>query len=447
MLPDDILLAIFDFWEEEYLQTKTQIEAWQPLVHVCQRWRNVVFGSPHRLNLRLACTAKTPVRDTLDVWSPLPLVIRDSASLAEDVDSIVAGLKRSDRVHTIELFDIKNSPLEKVLAAMQEPLPELALLLLRSESEDETMPVVRDSFLGGSAPSLRYLWLERIPFPSLPKLLLSGTRFVDLHLRGIPQSGYISPGEMAACLSTLSSLERLSLGFRSPRSFPEARCPPFPTRSVLPVLAYIWFKGVTDYLDDLVARIDAPRLNNIYITFFNQIVFDTPQLIRFVGCTPTLKTLEKARIAFEVGAARVNLTSSDGELIVRVSCRELDWQLSSLEQICTSSLPHLSKLEDLYIFDTPHRQNNIENTLWLELLHPFTAVKNLYLSEKIVPHIVPALREPIGGGATEVLPTLQNIFLEGLQPSGPVQEGIGQFVSTRQATNHLIAVSRWDKGT
>jgi hypothetical protein len=132
---------------------------------------------------------------------------------------------------------------------------------------------------------------------------------------------------------------------------------------------------------------------------------------------------------------------------MRILCRELDWQVSSLEQVCTWCLPPLSTLKDLYISERPKWQpdwkDNIDNTQWLELLHPFRAVKNLYLSEKLARRIVPALQELAGGVTTEVLPTLQNIFLERLQPSGPVQEGIGQFAATRQV-NHPIAVSRWE---
>ena len=79
--------------------------------------------------------------------------------------------------------------------------------------------------------------------------------------------------------------------------------------------------------------------------------------------------------------------------------------------------------------------------LWLRLLHPFTSVKNLYLSEEIARRIVPALQDLIGERVTEVLPTLENIFLEEGQRSGHVQEGIQQFVTMRQATNHPIAVS------
>jgi hypothetical protein len=206
-------------------------------------------------------------------------------------------------------------------------------------------------------------------------------------------------------------------------------------------------------LDDLVADIDAPRLNILYIFFFNQIIFDTPQFIQFICRTPSLKALEKARVTFDGGAAKVNfssLTSGYGDLYVNVSCRELDWQVSSLEQVCSSSLPPLSALQDLYIHEgtssRQHWQDNIENTLWLELLHPFSAVKNLYLSEEFALRIGLALQELVGGREVEVLPALQNVFLEGLGPSGPVQEGIGKFVAARQAISHPVAVSRWDKG-
>src|SRR6266700_3384297 len=79
VLPDDVLLAIFDFYVVGYqdldfieallsnFDTKTKIRSWQSLVHVCRRWRGLVFGSPRRLNLQLCCTTKTPARETLDV--------------------------------------------------------------------------------------------------------------------------------------------------------------------------------------------------------------------------------------------------------------------------------------------------------------------------------------------------------------------------------------------
>jgi hypothetical protein len=101
-------------------------------------------------------------------------------------------------------------------------------------------------------------------------------------------------------------------------------------------------------------------------------------------------------------------------------------------------------LEDLYISENrgypPVWQDDVENTLWLDLLRPFAAVKNLYVSKGFVPRIAPALQEPVGGRSTELFPTLENIFLEGLQHSGPLHEGIEKFVAARRLTSHPVEV-------
>ncbi|KAN0105348.1 hypothetical protein V8E52_011107, partial [Russula decolorans] len=39
--------------------------------------------------------------------------------------------------------------------------------------------------------------------------------------------------------------------------------------------------------------------------------------------------------------------------------------------------------------------------------------------------IAAALQELVGARITDVLPSLQNIFMEGLESSGPLQESIG----------------------
>jgi hypothetical protein len=103
-------------------------------------------------------------------------------------------------------------------------------------------------------------------------------------------------------------------------------------------------------------------------------------------------------------------------------------------------------VEDLYIDDRyPElfwKNGALESlsTLWLELLLPFTAVKNLYLSEIFVPSIATALQELTGGRITEVLPSLQNIFLKELELSGPLQENIWRFVAARELSGHPIAI-------
>jgi hypothetical protein len=48
VLPDNVLLELLGFCLDGDQDTMTRIEELQSLVHVCQRWRSVVFGSPRR---------------------------------------------------------------------------------------------------------------------------------------------------------------------------------------------------------------------------------------------------------------------------------------------------------------------------------------------------------------------------------------------------------------
>jgi hypothetical protein len=460
VLPDDVLLEIFGFYTimisyDGYMG----IEAWQSLVHVCRRWRVLVFESPRRLNLRLFCTPKTPTRDKLDVWPALPLLIHGPmTSKSQDLDNIIVALEQSNRVCQVTLWPLTAWQLEKVLATMQVPFPELTDLLLFPEltdlllfPNDETVPVIPDSFLDGSAQRLRSFSSDGIPFPGLPKLLLSATNLDSLRLYHIPHSGYISPEATVALISVLSSLKTLQLEFRSPQSRPdwESRRWRPSKRSVIPALNSFLFKGVIEYLEDLVTFIDAPQLNTLNVTFFNQIDFDFPRLAQFINRTPTIRPLDEAHVHFTDYFASVRLPPGSGTLQITISCREPDWQLSSIEQVCNSSLHPLPTVEVLYIergySQLVWKNDAIENTLWLQLLLPFTAVKDLYLSKEFAPGIAAALQELFGARITEVLPSLQNIFMEGLEPSGPLEESIGRFVAARRLSDHPIAISVWHK--
>ena len=335
------------------------------------------------------------------------------------------------------------------LTVMREPFPVLTSMELHSSGEEP--PTVSDSFLGRSAPHLQFLQLHGVPFPGLPKLLPSATHLTTLHLWDISRSGYIPPEAMVTTLSALTTLKEFQLQFRSHRSCPdrEHRYPPPPTRSVLPALIHFIFRGVTKYLEDLVARIDAPLLDRLEITLSPQLNFHTPQFARFIGRTPNLMAYDEAHVVFTTYNAELQLARYRG-LRLEIHCDQSDWQLSMLAQLCTSSLPLISSLEHLYIheyeiiFFQPRWEDDIENIQWLELLHPFTTVKALYLSRDITSRIAPALEELVGERVAEVLPALQSLFLEELKPSEPVQKAIDKFVATRQLSNRPIAISHWN---
>jgi hypothetical protein len=152
------------------------------------------------------------------------------------------------------------------------------------------------------------------------------------------------------------------------------------------------------------------------ISFFNQIEFGTPRFIPHISRIPRFKAFKTARLSFADDRAVAKLISQPGVLKVDMPCGQLDWQISSMEQVCTSCLPSLATLEDLYIAGHPDSDlewpYSIQNTLWLDLLQRFISVNNLYFSSRVAPSIVPALvEELVADRTTEVLPTLQNITL------------------------------------
>jgi len=111
MLPDDVLLEMFNFYLGEDPGID-ELEEWHILVHVCQKWRIVVFESPRRLNLQLHCGTRNPVRQMLGVWPVLPIVIWDW-SPTRAVDNIIAALEHNDRVCQVLVWDISSSLLEE----------------------------------------------------------------------------------------------------------------------------------------------------------------------------------------------------------------------------------------------------------------------------------------------------------------------------------------------
>jgi hypothetical protein len=420
-----------------------------------------VFASPRRLDLKLYCTLQRSVNSkTLDIWPELPIVIfaRYLRSKRDVTNNITIGaLKHHNRVCKVYYSNQQNqdSSLLKEFAAIDEPFPALTNLVLVSYGQE--VPVLPDSFLGGSAPCLRSLDFLGIPCPSIGKLLSSTTNLVRLFLLDIPHSGHIAPKMIVPCLSMLPRLESLSLGFRYPRSWAHraSRHPPPLTRVVCPNLTCFHFRGDIEYLEDVLSQIETPMLKDSQFWLFNQLVFDAPLLRHFIRRMEIFMTSHAARVICSDYAISISLSGredidkDDREVLrLEISCEPLDWQLSALAQVLNSSLSSLPALESLQItVNHDDLQCEIEVIQWRELLYPFTVVKKVTLeSEHSIRLVVPALQELAEERATEVLPALQNLFLHtrDWRPSGPVKEAIEQFIAVRQHCDRLVTVHYWD---
>ena len=159
---------------------------------------------------------------------------------------------------------------------MERPFPVLTDLHLSSYAE--IAPVLHEEFLGGSTPCLQSFRLWGITSPGFPRLASFALHLFRLELWDIPINGYISPEAMATCLATFPSLKWLFIGFQSPLSRPDRINLSPPTRALLPTLTNFRFKRVSEYLEDLVTRINTPELILLKVHLFMDLMFHIPRL-------------------------------------------------------------------------------------------------------------------------------------------------------------------------
>ena len=346
----------------------------------------------------------------------------------------------------------------KNVAAINVPFPALISVRLSSDPDGfdlSSQLIIRDSFLGGIAPRLRSLDLHGIPFLAPQKLLLSATDLVTLRLELIPRTGYISPEEVVTYLSTLTKLEELALGFRTFHEPPfhlhqtSQSLPPGPG-TVLPALTSFRFRGGCWYLEVLITRISLPLLDNLDLSFFNEQTENFSRLCQFVNCIETIDMRHRADISFHNDSVNITLSRQEGLADCRTInfgflCGTLDQQLFYLTGFRSLCLPSLPTLEHLYIhglasFPLNCRQFSTEKVRWLGLLHSFTSVKKLYLSENPASRVACALQGLSDERVTEMLPALQSISFFGHEPSGAILEAIGKFVATLQLSGRTVSV-------
>ena len=356
----------------------------------------------------------------------------DPPSPADEVNLLVA-LKQLDRVSSISLT-ITDSLLAK-LFAIKKPFLELEELDLLSRDDAQlTLPRI---FQWGAR--LRSLHLTRIAIPALSQLS-SSTGLVDLQLYEIQ---YIPPEAFANALSTMTRLQSLSVHFLSlpPTRNDDGNLPPSSGEHVdLPALSRLKYQGNSKYLDSLVARIDAPRLGDVDITFVTQSTLHALQLGQFIERIETRRELSQADILFSRSAISIRFSQPDAptRLGLRIPGEQIDWQLSSMAQILYQFSNFLSRVENLGINMTepPSGQVDVGGEPWLNLIRAFDGAKHFRVAGELATDILCAMR-PADGEHPTVLPALRDIRVRRpLSMHGPLWDAI-------QSLN----TSRWRSGT
>ena len=391
-----------------------------------------------------------PLPKTLGCWPTLPVVIQYGGSPAldppapEDEDSIVAILKQSGRVSSISLT-ITISLLEK-LSPISEPFLELEeLVLLSQENMQLTLP---STFRWG--PRLLTLHLTRIVFPTLPQLLLSCRTLVDLQLHEVLDPWHISPATLVYALSGMTQLQSLSLHFSSTTTY-IASSLPFGERIILPTLSHLDFRGISAYLEGLVAGIDAPGLKDIEITFFNRRIAIASKLSGFFDRIEIQKSHCRADILSSEHCISISLTKPGPptRLKVHVFCETLSERVYSMTRICSYFSTCIFGVEDLRINVTgpPSGQDGVDGGRWLDLIGTFTGVKWFHLAGSLSTTIVLALR-PSEMRRQTMLSALHKIRIQEPEPHNALlQEAVVSFIHSRWLAGRFIVVELYGKGT
>ena len=450
LLPDNVLLEIFDFWGiiERRVLVWPSTWKWYRFVHVCRRWRRIALASPKRLKIQLYCVSGTPVKTHLSCWRAFPISIdyfstcHESLSISDECN-LLSALEHSDRICDLDLA-VSTTQLRKLVKVMQkssyQALKYLGLVIDGSDVDSESLATLPDGFLNGSVPRLRHLELESISFPALPALLASTSDLVDLHLYEIPKSGYISPEAMAAGLATLPRLEDLFIGFASFDSLPHRISLPLVSRVVLPALTSFEFEGYSDYLEDLVAQIDCPKLKKIKIWYFYQYAgFQAAQLFEFINSSegPWLRQFRRLdiRLVYDIC---LHLSHT-----IDIILRGAEWGLSHIIQLFDQFSTKLCDVRHLSI-GYYRRSPEIDRSEWVRLLHPFTAAQTLYVCRLWVEKYDHPRRAITGdmGIEEDVLPALGLLCID--CPQSDFLTFFENFVTSRQQSGRPVTTVRFN---
>ncbi|KAF8485831.1 hypothetical protein DFH94DRAFT_157204 [Russula ochroleuca] len=421
-LDDDSLLQIFSYYRLEDKDNWYLRLGWLKLIHVCRRWRKLISDSWSHLDMCLLITNDSPSIDALSHLPPLPLVIdysdRARTIARKDEDNIHLGLQQHDRVRHVALQG-PSSSLRMWLKPMNKLFPVLQDLSLLSTTTDwKEMSQVVPELL--QAPNLRHLSLHGIGLPKGSSLLSPTTALSTLSLT---QSCYIPPGHLVARLQGLPHLEELSIGFAIPIPLPssEGELLSAPTTPVtLPTLRRLTFRGEDVYLENLVAQIKTPLLEQLSLSLLFDLDFTLVNLTKFIhriegigiiGCLVARVIFNKDGISVDTGNYK---QSSIGVLGLHINCKPLDWQIGSATQVCTALRRILSTVEeltlDLDVDGMPSDwENRLDSMVWHELLLPFVGVKKLRIGSSLTLQLSQSLESIAGGLVLELLPKLQEL--------------------------------------
>ena len=420
---------------------------WYKLAQVCRRWRILILESASYLNLFLVCTPGTPVADMLANSPPLPLIIdydHTDWDISAEEEKIILALKQRDRVSRVRIwFPVPN--LQKVIMAMEEEYPILGYLILGPSTDDNsTALMLPETF---QAPRLYHLLLTGFALPIGSQLLTTAVALIRLILIAPHPSAFFPPNNLLRWLSFMPQLEVLEIhcSFPDPSHEDVLMHTLIPACVTLPNFCSFMFQGDDVFMNALVHRISTPCLKSLVIPFLNQPTFLVPHFLRFMNPTGNFR-FNHAKFKFFGESVCVDFYHHEAEIAaewsdlrIYIGCWHLDWQVTAMAQIfnhTSSTVEHLSLEHNMHSWSS-EEHNEVDITVWRQLLRSFSNVKTLRVDDGLVKELTRTLRLDDGKHPLELLPELQELTYPG---SGDTDDTFASFIDSRQNAGRPVTL-------
>jgi hypothetical protein len=132
-----------------------------------------------------------------------------------------------------------------------------------------------------------------------------------------------------------------------------------------------------------------------------------------------------------------------------VDCWYLDWQVSSVAQICNALSQVFSAVEHLTLYEvhsqSSEEHHDVDRIGWRNFLtrRSFSNVKTLRVGDGLVEELSQCLRLEDGELPLGLFPELQELTYPG---SGDTGDAFTSFISSRQNTSHPVTLVRRSPG-
>jgi hypothetical protein len=225
------------------------------------------------------------------------------------------------------------------------------------------------------------------------------------------------------------------------------------------------FWGSSGYLETLLPHMTTPFLQVLIVYFFNQLSFSVPRLLQSIITTECRFTCAQL-LFYHEGVYMLLNDSLAGTRPTRLSyfdatitCRHLDWQVSSIAQILNDLRPLFSSVADLILDYREHTlssemHNEVDPTLWREILGSFRNVETLFVPRGLAGEVSRSLRLD-GEPSPELLPELKELvcptesvddktfapFIHGREVAGQTVKLIGEAFPVCRGNYHNLHTS------